>query len=66
VHDLIQDIRYGFRAIAKNPAFAAVVIFTLGLGIGINTTVFISANAVVFRPFPYEDPSRIVAVRTME
>jgi len=66
MHDLIQDIRYAFRTIAKNPGFAAVVILTLGLGIGINTTVFISANAVLFRPFPYAEPSRLVSVRTTD
>ena len=61
---LLADIRFAFRAIAKAPGFSAVVIVVLALGIGINTTMFISANAVMFRPFPYANPSELVAVRS--
>ena len=42
---LVSDIRYALRAIAKAPGFSAMVIVVLALGIGINTTMFISAKA---------------------
>jgi putative ABC transport system permease protein len=63
VNDFLHDIRYALRGFAAQPLFTAVVVLTLALGIGANTTVFITANAMLFRPFPYDDPDRIVAVR---
>ena len=44
----------------KQPAFTAIVVLTLGLGIAVNTTVFTIVNAVVLRPLPFENPDRIV------
>jgi predicted permease len=64
MHDLLQDVRYAFRQIARAPGMSAVMVATLALGIGATTTIFIAANAVLFRPFPYEEPDRILAVRT--
>ena len=63
---LLTDIRYAVRAIAKAPGFSAIVIVVLALGIGVNTTMFISANAVLFRPFPYQNPDELVAVLTVD
>ena len=57
---LVQDIRYAFRRLAKSPGFAAVVIMTLGLGIGANSAIFSVVNGVVFRSLPFPEPERLI------
>lgn len=54
------SLRYAFRALARRPAFAAVVIITLALGIGANAAIFSVFDAVLLRPLPYPDADRIV------
>jgi len=59
---LWQDVRLGFRMIARNPGFTAVVVLILAVGIGATTAVFSVVNAVVLRPLPYKDSRGIVAL----
>jgi predicted permease len=59
---LWDDVRLALRQLARNPTFAAVAITSLVLGIGANTAVFSLVNALLVRPLPVRDPSRLVAV----
>ncbi|HYL61052.1 MAG TPA: ABC transporter permease [Candidatus Methylomirabilis sp.] len=63
---LWKDIRYAARILAKSPGFAAVVIFSLALGIGANTAVFSAMNAVLLRALPYEHPEALATVWTTQ
>lgn len=58
----LQDVRYAFRVIRKNPGFASVAILSLGIGIAANTAMFSLVNAVLLRPLAYRDPQRIFDV----
>ena len=62
VDTTLQDLRYGLRALRRNPVYAAVAIATLALGIGAGTAVFSLARAVLLRPLPYAQPERLVRV----
>ena len=57
---LIQDIRFAVRAFSRRPAFTAVALLTLMLGIGASTSIFSVLNGVLLRPFPYPDADRLV------
>jgi putative ABC transport system permease protein len=58
----MNNLRLAFRQLIKNPAFAAVAIITLALGIGANTAIFSIVNAVLLRPLPYPDADRIMVL----
>ncbi|HTV55847.1 MAG TPA: ABC transporter permease [Terriglobia bacterium] len=62
---LLQDMRYGLRQLRRNPGLAAVVMITLGLGIGANTAMFSVVNAVLLEPLAYHDPTRIVTLSSV-
>src|SRR5215468_7688541 len=58
----LQDIRYAWRNLCRNPGFAAVAIATLALGIGGLTAMFSAFDMILLRPLPYTDANRLVMV----
>src|SRR5438874_9882495 len=66
VEQVLQDVRYAWRALRKAPGFAAVAIATFALGIGVNTAMFSVINAVMLRPLPFPHSERLIGLSEVD
>ena len=62
IESIFQDLRFSFRMLLKSPGFVSIVVLSLALGIGANTTIFSVMNALLYRPLPYPHAERMVAI----
>jgi putative ABC transport system permease protein len=65
MESIVRDLRFAFRGLLKRPAFTAIAIITLGLGIGATTAIFSVVNSVMLRRLPYRTADRIVAIQEL-
>ena len=66
MESLRQDVRYGLRLLAARPAFTAVAVVTLALGVGANTAIFSYVNSLFLRPLPYPQAASLVRLRGLD
>ena len=62
MNTLLKDLQYGLRMLASNPGSTVVAMIALALGIGANSAIFSVVNAVLLRPLPYKDASRLIVI----
>jgi putative ABC transport system permease protein len=60
----VRDLRYAFRQLRRSPSFAAGVVLTLAIGIGMNAAIFTIVDCVLLRPLGYQDADRIYSINT--
>jgi len=63
--EVMQDLRFGMRAIVRGPGFAVVAVMTLALGIGANTAIFSVVDGVLLEPLPYPEAAELMDVREL-
>src|ERR1700680_3744745 len=66
IERLWQDLRHGWRMLAKNPGFTTVAVISLAIGIGANSAIFSLADALMLRPLPVLRPGEVVTAGTVE
>ncbi len=66
VEDLVRDASYAVRSLRKRPGFTSVIVFTLALGVGVNTALFTWFNAAAFRPLPVPHPDELFTLHRLD
>jgi putative ABC transport system permease protein len=62
IDDFIDDLRYAIRGLARRPAFTAVAVATLAIGIGANTAIYTAVDAMLYRALPFREPERLMDI----
>src|SRR5438445_11973636 len=62
MESLLSDVRYAIRNLIKRPGFTAIAVVTLAIGIGANTTIFSTVDALILHPFSFPNQERLVVV----
>ena len=62
LENLLRDVRYGIRGLARTPGFTGVAVLSLAIGIGANTAIFSVVNGILIKPLPFPDAGRLVSV----
>src|SRR5438552_14673148 len=58
----MNDLKFAFRQLLKNPGFTVIAVMVLALGIGANTTIFSIINSILVKPLPVSQPEQLVGV----
>ena len=63
IEDFMRDLRYAARTLRRSPAFTAIVVFSLALGIGANTAIFSVMDGLMLKMLPVRDPEQLVRIQ---